>query len=125
MDYKDILGYSEKKPKKKFIKEYKSSVTDLLKEEFGDIDMGKVYTAKDKPPFKTSQQLKEGPAADYEPYIHAIDQNYKKYWDSVKIFQKHLDKKGLKGASKGIGNAYKNLVLKFHKLFAKVVRKLM
>ena len=69
--------------------------------------------------------IKEGPAGDYEPYIHAIDQNYKKYWDSVKDFQKVLDKKGLKGVSKGMGNAYINLVVKFHKLFGKIVRKLL
>ena len=107
MKYRDIIGYSNKQSKKKVVKEQsKPTVADVLKEEFGDT-------------------INEGPAGDYEPYIHAIDQNYKRYWDSIKDFQKALDKKGLKGASKGLGNAYKNLVLKFHKTFAKMIRKLM
>ena len=37
MKYRDILGYSKKQSKKKIIKEDKNtSMTDLLKEEFGD-----------------------------------------------------------------------------------------
>ena len=106
MDYKKMMGYGEKKKiKKEQPKPKVNKVLESVKEEFGYVN--------------------EGPAGDYEPYIHAIDQNYKKYWDSIKDLQKALDKKGLKGASKGLGNAYKNLVLKFHKLFGKIVRKLM
>ena len=38
MDYRDILGFSKKKAKKKVVKEQlKPTITDLLKEEFGDL----------------------------------------------------------------------------------------
>ena len=51
MDYRDILGFS--KPKKKITKKTKSTVTENLMKEFGDVELGKVYTDKDKPPFQT------------------------------------------------------------------------
>ena len=107
MKYRDIIGHPKKKEKKKVIPEQpKPSVTELLKEEFGG-------------------KLNEGPAYEYADYIKKIENNYDAYWDAVKEFQKVLDGKGLKGASKGLGNAYKNLVLKFHKLFGKLVDKLL
>ena len=57
-------------------------------------------------------------------YLSKIQDSYDEYWDSVKDFQKFLDKKGLRKESRGIGNSYKNLVLKFHKLLGKIVGKL-
>ena len=69
--------------------------------------------------------VNEGPAGDYEPYIHAIDQNYKKYWDSVKMFQKQLAKKGMKKEANNVHGFYTKLVSKFHSWFGKFVRKLM
>ena len=75
MKYRDIIGYSNKQPKKKVVKEQpKPSVADVLKEEFGDT-------------------INEGPAGDYEPYIHAIDQIIKDIGILLRIFKKHLIKK--------------------------------
>ncbi len=102
------MGYGKKpkknKPEKKPIPSPpKPSVTEVIKEEFG---------------------INEGPAYEYANHIKKIENAYDAYWDAVKDLQKVLDSKGLKGASKGLGNAYKNLVLKFHKLFGKIVDKL-
>ena len=106
MDYKSLMGYGKKKtPTKKQPKPKVNEVLESIKEEFG---------------------IKEvGAAVEYRPHIKKIEKLYDAYWDSVKDFQKVLDKKGLKGASKGIGNAYINLVVKFHKLFGKIVKKLL
>ena len=107
MKYRDMLGFPKKQSKKKVIPEPKKpSVVETLKEEFGG-------------------PLNEGPAYEYADNIKKIENAYDAYWDAVKDFQKVLDGKGLKAASKGLGNAYKNLVLKFHKLFGKIVDKLM
>ena len=106
MDYKKLMGYGDKKKvTKKQPKPKVNKVLESIKEEFN---------------------IKEvGAAAEYRPHIKKIEKLYDAYWDSVKDFQKVLDKKGLKGASKGIGNAYINLVVKFHKLFGKIVKKLL
>ena len=56
MDYKKMMGYNDK-PKTKKTK--KPSLTENLMKEFGDIEIGKVYTDKDKPPFKTEQKINE------------------------------------------------------------------
>ena len=105
MDYKSLMGYGKKK---KIIKEKPkpkvNKILESVKKEFGYIN--------------------EGPAGEYELYISKIQDSYDEYWDSVKDFQKFLDKKGLRKESRGIGNSYKNLVLKFHKLLGKIVGKL-
>tara|TARA_B100001250_G_C19308139_1_gene574990 strand:+ start:143 stop:595 length:453 start_codon:yes stop_codon:yes gene_type:complete len=148
-NYKKMMGYGDKKKvTKKQTKPKKNQILEGIKTELKEWDsiksspkrwsktfdgntglteyeQGKVYTDKDRPPFKTEAQIQEGPSYEYAKHIKKIDKNYEIYWKSVKDFQRLLDKKGLKGASKGIGNAYKNLVVKFHKLFEKVVRKLM
>ena len=57
MKYRDIIGYSEKQPKKKVVPEQpKPSVSELLKEEFGDT-------------------INEGPAADYNKFIKKIEKS--------------------------------------------------
>ena len=130
MDYKSLMGYGKKKKvNKKVIKENKTSVTELLKEEFGDVSLGKVYTDKDKPPFQTPQQLKEvGMAPEIKMYTHAINKNYDRYWDSVKDLQKYLAKKGAQKISKQIGSLYTGHVGKFHHWmktkFIQMVRKM-
>ena len=138
MDYKTLMGYGKKK---KVVKEKpepkRNKVLEGVKQELNEWFVKPPTEKRWSKDFNGDDGLtefeqqggkdnvNEGPAADYAPYLHAIKQNYDKYWDSVKEFQKVLDKKGLKGASKGIGNAYKNLVLKFHKLLDKMVRKLL
>ena len=110
MKYKDIMGYSKKKKtiKKEVVEPTpKPTVLDDLKEELG-------YGV-----------VKEGPAYEYSSHIKRIEKLYDAYGAAVGDFETLLKKKGLKGASMGIANAYKNLVFKFHKLFGKIVRKLM
>ena len=57
--------------------------------------------------------------SDYDTSILITDRELSEF------FEKVLDKKGLQAASKGKGNAYINLVVKFHKLFGKIVKKLL
>ena len=86
MKYKDIMGYSKKKKPdtKKIVKEEpRPSITDLLKEEFGDIELGKVYTAKDKPPFKTEQTINET--------LPALGREWSKLDKACKILYKAVD----------------------------------
>jgi len=137
MKYRDILGYSKKQPKKKVVEETKkpSLVEDIKQElnEWNDTTFKQMPKRWSKPYGESltefekqggKDNVNEGPAYEYANYVKKINKSYDQYWDAVKEFQVVLDKKGLKGASKGIGNAYKNLVLKFHKLFEKMMRKL-
>ena len=117
-NYKDAMDkmYGISKPEKQVKKTVIKTEKKILKEiteEFKEYPIEKIF-----------KSINEGPAYEYAPHIKKIDKLYDAYWDAVKDFQEVLDKKGLKGASKGIGNAYKNLVVKFHKLFVKIVRKL-
>ena len=139
MKYKEILGFS--KSKKKVIKEQskpKKTVLDGIKKElneWNDTSFKNMPKRWSKNTFDTGltefekqggkDNVNEGPAGDYEPYIHAIDQNYKKYWDSVKIFEKQLVKKGMKKEAHNVHGFYTKLVSKFHSWFGKFVRKLM
>jgi|TARA_Y100000310_G_scaffold97626_1_gene95266 hypothetical protein len=107
MKYRDIIGYSDKQPKKEVIPEPpKPSVSDLIKEEFG-------------------YKINEGPAYEYESYIKKIDKLYDMYWDSVKDFEKLLKSKGLKKEALTISAYYHKLVGKFDTMFKKLVRKLL
>ena len=107
MKYRDIIGYSDKQPKKKVVKtQPKPSITEGLKEQFGDV-------------------INEGPAYEYEPYMHAISQNYDKYWKSVKDLGRALEKKGLKKQSKELFMAYRKQVSKFEQWMPKFIRKLL
>ena len=55
MNYRDILGLSDKQPKKKVVKKRKPSITEGLKKQFGDTinegpayEYGKVYSKAEK-----------------------------------------------------------------------------
>ena len=65
------------------------------------------------------KSINEGPAYEYEPYMHAISQNYDKYWKSVKDLGRALEKKGLKKQSKELFMAYRKQVSKFSQWFSK------
>ena len=137
MDYKTLMGYGKKK---KVIKEQskpKKTVLDGVKQELNEWHHNPPTEKRWSKKYDGDQGLtefeqkggkdnvNEGPAADYAPYLHAIDQNYKKYWDSVKMFQKQLAKKGLKKEAGVVNKLYTQLVAKFHKLFEKMVGKLL
>ena len=80
MDYKSLMGYNKKSKSKKTIKKNKPTLTENLMKEFGDIEMGKVYTDKDKPPFKTEQKINET--------IPAFARQWKNMEKAEKIYQK-------------------------------------
>jgi len=103
MKYRDILGFSKKQSKKKVVPEQpKPSVSDLLKEEFGDVELGKIYTDKDKPPFQVNEaklsiggvkfvvsiNVKDGLVLNFIPTKMVDDKD--KVWS---ILNKHLQKK--------------------------------
>ena len=101
MKYRDILGYSKKQLKKKVVpEEPKPSVSDLLKEEFGDT-------------------INEGPAYEYGDQISKIDKLYDVYWDAVKDLGRTLEKKGLRKEAKQLYLTYRKQVSKFSQWFSK------
>jgi hypothetical protein len=105
VDYKKLMGY-EGKPKKKIVKKHKSSLTENLKKEFGNV-------------------INEGPAYEYRKDINNIDKSYKLYAKACLDFYEKLRKKGLdKEASSLIQNFKKNIIT-FKKTFEKIARKLM
>ena len=107
--YRDILGYSKKQSNKKIVKEEpKQSITDLLKEEYGELN-----------------HIQEGPSYEYSKHIKKIDKLYDMYGAAVGDFQTLLKKKGLKKEAKGISMVFGKLVMKFHKTFEKMVRNLL
>ena len=136
MRYRDMLGFPKKKAKKVVSpKPSKPSVTKKLKEEFGPLNEWSEKPTGPKrwsKPFNSNmtefekKEMNEGPAYDYEPYLDAIEQNYKKYWKSVTNFADHLHNKGFQKEAKVVERAYiKNVKVGFKSLLEKVVRKLM
>ena len=105
MKYRDIIGFSKKQPKKKVVKEQpKHSVSDLLKEEFGDT-------------------INEGPAGDYEMAAVKLSKSYHKFMDDYMKFERILINKGLKPYARQLDKAYKG-VEKFWKFYHKILDKL-
>ena len=99
MDYKSLMGYSKKTQKNK------NSVTDILKEEFGE--------------------LKEGPAYEYKKYLTNIDKGYKLYAKNILDFYDLLRKRGLDKEASMLLDTYKKNMVTFKKTFDKIVRKLL
>ena len=97
MKYRDIMGYSNKQPKKKVVKEIKKpTVVDAIKEEFS---------------------LNEGPAYEYSRYVDKIKKSEKQLEKSVMQFKKVLLKKGLGDEGKTLSWLYMSLVGKGRKAF--------
>ena len=115
MKYRDVIGYSKPKKKKQVkentIKEQRNVVLDDIKNE---INEWKMFPSSNSPtPFKTPKQisLKEvGMAPELKAYTSKIEQNFRKYQDSVDDLNKFLMKRKMKVAAK-----------KYHKEFAKKV----
>ena len=111
MKYRDIIGFSKKQPKKKVVKEQpKPTVTDILKEQFGDV-------------------INEGPAYEYAKYTKNIQKAEKQLEKQVMIFKKVLEKKGLDDQANQVGFWYVSYVnggiKSFINLFERMLRKLM
>ena len=107
MKYRDIIGFSKKKDK--FVKKAEKKVapkptappiTELLKEEFGNV-------------------VNEGPAYEYANQISKIEKLYDAYWDAVKDLGRTLEKKGQGKLSKQLYMAYRKQVSKFSQWFSK------
>jgi len=104
MKYRDVLGFPKKKEKKKVTpvipEQPKPSVSELLKEEFGDT-------------------INEGPAYEYGDQISKIEKLYDAYWGAVKDLGRTLEKKGQGKLSKQLYMAYRKQVSKFSQWFSK------
>ena len=117
MKYRDILGFSKKrKSKKKVNKEnlrpLRPTVTDVLKEEFGDT-------------FST-KKLYEGPAYEYAKYIKKIDKFEKAYHDAVEDFELFLyKKKGLKKEARALNIMSVKIQKQWGNFWNKVVKSLL
>ena len=87
MNYRDMLGFSDKQPKKKVVKKHEPSITEGLKKQFGDT-------------------INEGPASDYSKFIHDIETTKSKLHVEVMKLVKELKKKGLNSESKYLEQLY-------------------
>ena len=63
-------------------------------------------------------------APELKAYTSKIEQDYKKYWDSVKELEKFLMKKGLKKPAKEIHRQYMKLVTRFNQILKIMIKKL-
>ena len=139
MDYRDMLGFSKKQPKKKVEKKVAPKptvppVTELLKKEFGplnewsEVDTGSkrwtgAFTAKDGlTEFERKggrDNVNEGPAYEYGDQISKIEKLYDVYWDAVKDLGRTLEKKGQRKLAKELYMKYRKQVSKFSQWFSK------
>ena len=112
MKYRDILGLSKKQPKKKVVKEIKQepvpSVTDILKEQFGD----------------TKIKVNEGPAYEYAKDVKQIEKTEKLKGKAVNKLVKALEKKGFKKEAKNLSYVYSLYEDKFTSYLDELVDKL-
>ena len=139
MDYRDILGFSKKQPKKKVEKKVAPKpttppVTELLKEEFGPLNEWSEKPTGPKRWFKPMDQgltefekeeMNEGPAYEYANQISKIEKLYDVYWDAVKDLGRALEKKGQRKLAKELFNNYRKQVSKFSQWFSKFSGELM
>jgi len=106
MKYRDIIGYSDKQPKKRVVKEQsKPSVTEALKKEFGDT-------------------INEGPAMEYVNDVKQIEKTEKLKAKAVKNLAKVLDKKGFKKEAKNLNYVYSIYEDKFSSYIQELMNKL-
>ena len=99
MKYRDIIGFSKKQPKKKVVKkESKPSVTDILKEEFGDT-------------------INEGPAYEYSRVYMKAEKAYQEFYKAIDELGRFTTKHtGEKTDQKIFEKQWKKQVVPFYKL---------
>ena len=83
-----------------------------------DYQAGKLYTDKDKPPFKTEKQIEEETIVENIPnyfrgYFSNIDSNVERLEKNVKQLIKDLGKDGLKKESLEVASLYKKHIIEF------------
>ncbi len=138
MDYRDILGFSKKQPKKQPKKVVAPTptappVTKLLKKEFGPLNEWSEKPTGPKRWFKPMggegltefereggrDNVNEGPAYEYGDQISKIEKLYDVYWDAVKDLGRTLEKKGQRKLAKELYMKYRKQVSKFSQWFSK------
>ena len=125
MDYKSLMGYSNKQKKpKKSNKNRKPTLTENLMNEFGGLKLNKVYTEKDLPPFAKSK-INEGPAYEYEKMVKSIEKSENKQAKEVNNLVKTLQKKGFKKEATNVANAYMKSMRAFNNELDDIIRGLM
>ena len=105
MKYRDIIGYSDKQPKKKVVKKHKPSVTEGLKKQFGDT-------------------ITEGPAYEYAKHIKNIEKSWTVTKKSVMNLAKELKKKGFKDEAFTIEKKFQASYNNFDHYFEDIMNKL-
>ena len=107
MKYRDIIGYSDKQPKKKVVKtQPKPSITEGLKKQFGDV-------------------INEGPAYEYAKHVRKLEKQVVQTGKDTLKFVDLLRKKGLNDEADNLLDSYKDNVITFGKDLKQIVRKLM
>ena len=102
MDYKSLMGYSDKK--KKQSKSKQNKVLESIKDEFN---------------------INEGPAFEYKKHAKNIDKSLKGLQKSYLDFYEVLRKKGLDDEASDFLDNYKKNIVDFTKKYKKNFRKLM
>jgi len=141
MNYRDILGFSKKKTKKKVTKQpSKPSITEKLSNQFGPLNewISKPPTEKRwSKKFNGNQGLtefeqrggkdnvNEGPAYEYEKITKDIEKKKEIFGKEVIKFVKLLKKKGLGDEGVEVAKLYSKYVTKFGLEFKDLLRKLM
>ena len=143
MDYRDILGITKKKPKKKNQKKIihespKPSIADKLEKQFGPLNEwtskpptekrgSGAYTAKDGlTEFERKggkDNVNEGPAGEYAKAYSNVKSTFSDFWDAVGDFQLLLKQKGLRKHQVALKKEWLR-VEKFYKFFFKMMDKL-
>jgi len=83
-----------------------------------DYQTGKVYTDKDKPPFKTEKQIEEETIVESIPdyfrgYFQNVDSNMERLEKNVKQLIKDLGKDGLRKESLEVASLFKKHIIEF------------
>jgi len=102
MDYKSLMGYSDKKTKKS--KPKKNKVLESIKDEFN---------------------INEGPSYEYKKHAKNIDKSLKGLQKSYLDLYDSLRKKGLNDEAADFLDNYKKNIVDFTKKYKKNFRKLM
>ena len=105
MNYRDMLGFSKKQPKKKVVKKHKPSVTEGLKKQFGDT-------------------INEGPAYEYAKHMKNIEKSWTVTKKSVMNLAKELKKKGFKDEAFTIEKKFQASYRNFDHYFEDIMNKL-
>ena len=137
MKYRDILGFSEKQPKKKVVKEIKKpSLVDTIKQELNEWNdetfknkpkrwsstYGKSLTEFEKQGGKDS--VNEGPAYEYSNQVKKIEKAENMQSKEVNNLVKLLGKKGLKREATDLASNYMKSMRNFNDFMKKMMRKL-